>query len=372
MKRKKRVMIACYLDGLANSIRPLKIQKYLKKKDFEVILIDTLSHFFRTAKYNFYNFWKKRMGNSRLRYFEQFPLLADMALTAEVLLFLMAHHKYDAIICEDIKTGYLFLKDIGCLKILDLAAPWSVELENGYELYKKGLIDKKDINYSIYTRLNNDYLNKMRKTELKIYKSADHFSFHWHGYTDYVKQYIYDGNNLFRLDWGCSPKRAKAKWNSNVKIINLGYLGEYWVNKNLISYLTKLKVYPIHCYGKPKPIKHYGLTYKGYLSNSRFSEIIPMYQFGLVTITKDKLRRYGFSSKSFEYMSWALPVLMPEWRHSCPEEGHIFYNESRFIDVVKQFKTKQIWKAKSDEAYNYAQEHTWDKQLNPLLRILND
>ena len=89
----------------------------------------------------------------------------------------------------------------------------------------------------------------------------------------------------------------------------MGYLKGYWNNIPLLARLSQK--YEIDVYGGPKPPKKYGLNYRGYTPNT---DILAEYQFGLITITDDPLRRSSFSSKHLEYMNYGLPVLTPDWR----------------------------------------------------------
>ena len=364
-KASKRIIIVCHLDGLANSVRPKVVKEFLEKHGYETKLLNDMDYKFLKAKENF-----KLMNTKRpkkrllLEYYQKYPVIEDMEAYAETLLFYLNRENYDVIICESPLSSYIFNKKIDCLKIYDCPAPSSFELEIGYKFAKK-LKTPKDF----HSQFNHEYMQEFKKRELGVYKNVDHLCFHWQSYTEYIKKHFYRGDNIFTLDWGCFTKRKRAKWNIKPKIISLGNLGHYWVNKKLLSFLTKITPYDIDCYGKPRPKKFYNLNYKGHLQNL---DMLSHYQFGLVTITKDSLRRSSFSSKALEYVSYGLPVLMPRWRESKPEIGGcIYYNESDFISQIRTYLDRNKWKKKSDEAYEYAQRHSWDKQLQPLLDILD-
>lgn len=121
-------------------------------------------------------------------------------------------------------------------------------------------------------------------------------------------------------------------------------------------------------YGAPAPPKKYGINYKGYAH----PDVLSKYQFGLVTITKDRLRRWGFSAKHLEYLSYGLPVLVADWRKNLHLlKGSIPYNEKDFLGKIKKYSDKKEWQKMSDLAYKQSKKYSWDGVLEPLGKILN-
>jgi hypothetical protein len=49
--------------------------------------------------------------------------------------------------------------------------------------------------------------------------------------------------------------------------------------------------------------------------------VLLSYQAGLITCTRDELRRDGFSAKHLQYLAHGLPVLAPEWRRHPRHSG---------------------------------------------------
>jgi hypothetical protein len=363
---KKRVVVICSLDGFANSVRPVEIKKYLEKDGHTVTLINTsqsaktkrkdsiysiiLSGVNKTTGYLLLLCTKKYIKSifSPLHYFY---LILKMKIRAHKLYALLKDIHFDVIICENTYDSFVFTKIINRIKILDLPSPLADE-----------------IYYS--NQLSNYFYKKFNSFLNNIYIKADYLSFHWNSYTNYVRRNSYSGKNTFEMNWGCNPKKEidRARYNKNVKIVFLGKLSGEWVNKPLLSNLTKLYG-KIDVYGAPCPEKVYGLNYKGYAPSL---DVIKNYQFGLITISKDKLRKNSFSSKHLEYLSYGLPVLTPDWRKDpLLKDVSIYYNESNFLDVINIFSQKYKWKTMSNKCHEKAKAWEWEKALNPLKNVIN-
>lgn len=364
-----KIGILCTLDGFANSVRPLKIKEFLEKRGYHVKIIDTYfisrMHRKRDNKRSIFNSLPGLSLNKlRLYFLELKEFLASnkisdnsisskkiikrMKIRGEILYNLLKKESFDVVICENATDSYVLTKKLDCLKIYDCPTPSSDEI------FFSGKISKQD-------------QKELRDFEKIIYSKSNLVSFHWQTYKDYVQdEYSYKKDNLFILNWGTEPreKSVRAKYNKNPKVIFLGNLG-YWANLQLLSKLSKL--YPIDVYGSPEPDKKLELNYKGYTT----PKILSKYQFGLITLTKDKLRKYGFSAKNLEYISYGLPVLMPEWRRNMHLiKGHISYNEKNFLKKIKEYSNKDKWNKISNEAYQQAKEYTWEKNLVPLFKII--
>jgi hypothetical protein len=238
---------------------------------------------------------------------------------------------FNVVICETELDAYVFTKDIKCLKILDLAAPLADELYFGGKLF--GFMYR-----------------KLKNIEVRVYRKSDYLTFHICNY----------GCNL-------EPIAKKAKYSYPPKIVFLGNLDGPWNNLALLSELSKL--YPIDVYGGPKPSEKYHLNYKGYAPST---DIVSKYQFGLITITKDKLRKSSFSSKHLKYMSYGLPVFTPDWRKDKRlKKVSISYNEKNFLNRVSKYSDKTRWQRMSNMCYKQAKEWQWNLTLKPLLEIID-
>jgi hypothetical protein len=111
------------------------------------------------------------------------------------------------------------------------------------------------------------------------------------------------------------------------------------------------------------------LNYIGYAE----PDILKHYQLGLVTCTRDELRREGFSAKHLQYLAYGLPVLVPAWRrHLDLIHGSVPYHEQTFSSVIAGFADEAQWRRTSDVAYAQAQRLEWDKTLRPLEALLED
>ncbi len=329
-------------DLSANPVRAKEIKNFLESKDHIVKIYG-----FNPSSYLRYGYLTEPIWYLLGR--KQYMVNA-MKKWANIIGKIIKKEKFDAIICGYLLYAYVLTKDLDCLKIYDCPTP-AVD-----ELIYSGNYD-------------NEYLNKLRDLELKIYDKSDYVTFHWETYMDYVKKYVYSGNNLVALNWGCHPKEHRVDFYSSMpKIIYLGNLAGYWINENLLSYLTKISHYPIDVYGSPKPNKKYGLNYKGFAKNT---EIIRNYRFGLITITKDKLRCEGFSAKHLEYLSYGLPVFVPEWRQRLDIlKGSILYNEYTFSDLLEKYSYEDEWNKMSNISYQQAKNLDWNITLKNLDKII--
>ena len=356
----KNIIIIGNLDGYANSVRPVEIKNFLEKQGHKISILDT-HHLGRSSalgswKYLHYFIQtiitlENLLLSNLDKYFYFYFLIIDMKIRAFLVTKIIIKGNYDIVICENSLHTLITTKNIPCYIILDLPAPIAEELYYSNKL-----------SLNLYNKLNN--LFKV------IYKNADKVTFHWNIYNNYIKQNNYNGENIFELNWGCKPQPFinRAKYNIRPKIIFLGYLAGQWVNLPLLSKLSKL--YPIDVYGGPPPDKKWGLNYKGYAPSTG---VLKDYQFGLISISKDKLRKSSFSSKHLEYLSFGLPVLTPDWRKDTAlEDVSIFYNENNFLTVLKKYSEKKLWDEISERSFKKAKGWEWEKVLNPLCNIINN
>lgn len=363
-KSQKRVLIIYSSDGFANAIRTGKIKNFLEKRGYSVTLITTSNELgadtnkqnsgFQKLLKNAVPFLLSLSSKKYLRFIVSFflyhYLIFKMKYKAQALYKKISKENFDVIICENTYDSYLFTKKLHGIKILDLPSPLADEI------YYSNQFTHRD-----YKKFNM-FLNS-------IYKKADHISFHWNLYTNYVKKNLYNKKNLFEMNWGCEPKpeEKRAEYNKDARIVFIGYLGGEWVNKQLLAKLTKLYG-NIDVYGAPAPEKKYGLHYKGYAPTL---DVLKNYQFGLISISKDTLRRSSFSSKHLEYLSYGLPVLTPDWRIDPLLEGvSIYFNEDNFLDVLKKYSNKQVWKKMSHKSYQKAVQWEWENVLKPLEKVI--
>jgi hypothetical protein len=352
MKINNKILVLAYLDGFANSKRVAEIKTFLEGKGYIISVLNTMY----LGKISSLGLWRcfyyfiqliiiiKNLILNK-RHHDYYDIILDMKVRAFLLLKILNKTIFNCIICENIFDSYLFINKLNSTKILDCASPIADEL-----YYTDRL------SYSSYLKFN-IFLNR-------IYHNTDYLAFHWNLYTNYVRKNIYNGENIIEINWGCNSKEEnlRARYNKNPKIICLGYLAGKWVNLPLLSQLSK--VYEIDVYGGPAPDKKWGLNFKGYAPTV---DIIKNYQFGLITITKDELRKMSFSSKHLEYLSYGLPVLTPDWRKDpLLEDVSIYYNENNFLDAIKKYSHEKTWQEMSDKCYNQAKKWIWSETLKPL------
>lgn len=353
----KHIAILCSLDMFANTVRPLELKKQLIKKGYKVSLIsnteliENISSkliFVKQTRHEraIYSYFDK-MINGKLYFIY---LLLVLNFRARKLKKLIKEQSFDLLIIENHLQAFVAKYALNVPYILDLDVPYFDEL------YYTNKIDKWS-----YRKLISIYKD--------IYRKAKNVNFQWHTYSDYVKKTYYNGSNFIEFNFGCHQKSKllKAKFNKNPKIICMGYLGGKWVNLPLLSRLSKL--YPIDVYGGPEPDNKWGLNYRGYAPTT---DILSQYQFGLITISDDKLRRSSFSSKHLEYISYGLPVLTPEWRFDkILQKTSIYYNEKNFVKKIKDYSSEKKWQEISAMSFKTARKLNWISTLRPLLIAMN-
>jgi hypothetical protein len=364
----KRILIVCQLDRYANGLRPVEIQRFLAARGHEAVLANTyylsrsssVPGSFRSklprptpkrlalyaieaASVVFTRRWQ--FGRRRFSYH---VLAADYLLRRNILASSLRLDDFDLVICETPHDAGVLTVETSARTLYDCPTPWADEL------YLEG-------------RLTSRQHSKLRRLEARLFESVDHLAFWWESYARYaVAHYGVTGRNLLTLNFGCTPAGQRARFDHPPRIVYLGSLSSRFIDLPLLSRLTKL--YPkIDVYGAPRPDPSLGLNYLGYASPS----VLQQYQFGLVTSTRDELRRHGFSAKHPQYLAYGLPVLVPSWReHLDLLRGSVPYDEPTFVSVIDALSDERAWRRVSDEAYAQARRLAWDETLRPLERLL--
>lgn len=366
----KRVMIVCQLDRFANGERARHLYEFLGSRGHEVSLVDTA--YLGRASDGLQSFRSKapplsvpRFGLyvlevvSRLltrrwrwgrRHLSHYLLAADCRLRKQILS--STHHldDFDLVICLTPYDARILTAPTSARTWYDCPTPWADEL--WYE-----------------GRLTGRQHHRLRRVETELFERVDHLSFHWQTYGGYaVKHYGITGRNLVNLNWGCVPLRRRARFESPARVVYLGSLSSQFIDLRLLSRLARLYDH-IDVYGGPPPDPGLGLNYLGYASE----EVLESYQFGLVTCTRDELRREGFSAKHLGYLSCGLPVLVPAWRrHLELLRGSVPYDEQSFVSVIAALSDRRAWQCVSDEAYEQAQRLAYPRTLAPLDAVLRE
>jgi hypothetical protein len=364
----KRAVILVSLDGYANRVKPKQIELFLHKHGYSVTLFDTtalsrlstsgvgrrLPHpspsrfavFVLGAFYQVLN----RLPFQAAKNCVPYVMSALLRLRGKALSRMLSGKSYDLLICENnFDEGIFIYPRVAKIQVLDLPAPFAEELYYGLHFSTAGL-------------------HHLQSLEKAIYAKADHLSFHWHTYVEFVKQTKYQGSNFIDCSYGTTPKNKKAHFSKSPRIIFLGYLQGYWVNLPLLSDLCRR--YPnIDVYGGPEPPAEFKINYKGYAPTT---EILAEYQFGLITISDDLLRQHSFSSKHLEYISYGLPVFTPAWRKDIILDDSSIYFDSPadFAEQLAHFSNQESWELKSEQALATAQRLTWERALQNIASII--
>ncbi len=363
----KKAIILCNLDGFANSVKPQKIKHFLERNNYTTEIYSTVG-LSRLGSGKYTRFLPK-IGFYSIQLYclealHQFAVIQKNKLIGKIIISLILNkileirgkmlssdlsgEKFDLLICENNFDEAIADSRVAKIQILDLPSPLAEEKLYGDELTTKKYIQLRDF-------------------ERKMYHKADYLSFHWHTYADFVKKQKYNGNNFIDLGYGTNVKKIRARYSTKPKVVFLGYLGGYWNNLKLLEKLSTL--YPgIDVYGGPY-IPNLKINYKGYAPSV---DILASYQFGLITITNDPLRRNSFSSKHLEYFSYGLPVFTPAWRKdTILDDGSIHYDESNFVSLLNSYTDESKWEEKSASAIKIANNLSWEKALQPLENIIN-
>jgi hypothetical protein len=364
----KRVLIVCQLDQFANGVKPIEVERFLRERGHEVHLVNTyylsrasstprsfgsklphlgprraLLYAVQVAGRVFTRRWG--FGRRRLSYY---VLLADYRLRRSILSASLALDDYDLIICEIPHDAGILTVQTSARTLYDCPTPWADELY-------------------LEDRLTESEHRKLRHLETELYSGVDYLAFHWRSYARYaIERYGISGHNLVTLDWGCTPSTERARFSDPPRVVYLGSLSSKYIDLPLLSRLSKL--YPhIDVYGEPRPDPALGLNFLGYAPPT----VLGQYQLGVITCTKDELRREGFSAKHLEYLAYGLPVLVPAWRrHMDLLRGSVAYDEHTFCSVIDALSKRSEWQRVSDEAYAQAERLTWDQTLRPLDALL--
>lgn len=366
----RRVLIVAQLDGHANSVKPLAIEKYLRELGHDVHLVDTnclarasgrpgslgrmLPGSLRPARLTLYandvasKLLTRRRGFGR-RHLSYYVLMADHHLRRRILSGRLRPDDYDFVICETPFDSGVLTTAARAQTLYDCPNPWADEV------WCEG-------------RLTDRQHRRFRRWETRFLEGMEHLSFSWESYARYAQhQYGISGRNFVQLNWGCAPQEERARFADPPRVAYLGSLSSQFIDPELLARLARL--YPrLHVYGSPPPDPDLGLDYRGYAS----PDVLRDYQFGLITCTRDLLRREGFSAKHLHYLSYGLPVLVPGWRrHLDLLRGSVPYTEETFAAVIEGLRDPARWRRASDEAYEQARRLDWNLTLEPLRELLD-
>jgi hypothetical protein len=363
----KRVLLIAQVDGYANGVKPNAVERFLREQGHDVTLFN--SYYLSRASGRRGSLANKlpRLEPRRLgvyvleaislltrrsdwarRRLSYYVMMGDYLLRKRILSSMLPIDDFDMVICEHPQDAGLLTIETSAIRFYDCPDPYADEL------YDEGKLTKRQH-------------ARWRRIETELFETVDGLSFSWESYARYaLAHYGISGRNLTQLNWGCVPAAERARFASPPRVIYLGSLSSQYINLPLLSRLTKL--YPhIDVYGGPTPDPALELNYKGWAPPT----VLGDYQFGLITCTKDELRRDGFSAKHLDYIAYGLPVLVPAWRrHLDLLQGSVPYTEEDFLSVIESLSTEDAWRRMSDTAYTQAEALTWEKTLSPLDALL--
>lgn len=362
----KKAIIIASMDNYANGVKPRHLKNHLEQRGFKVALLESahrkslkgflsnLVHarnpFMYTCMAVLMTIAKKSKSDHLLKYVTSFFSVRAFEIYGEITSKRLRQSNADLVICESgLDIGFVAYDKTDAIKILDLPCPLAEEMYFGDMITERS-----------YRRL----VGK----EISYYKAADALSFHWHTYNDYVRRKKYDGDNIINMGYGTIKKDLTAMYSEEPKVIFLGLLNGYWVNLPLLEEIVKICP-NVDVYGGPKPPAHIKVNYKGYAPTL---DVMAEYQFGLITISKDELRKSSFSSKHLEYISYGLPVLTPEWREdNVLRPSSIYYKDAEDLKrKIAMYSDKVSWNKIHLESINLADELSWYNSFKKLDLLL--
>lgn len=352
------IFIINHFDRAANQERLEAVSKFLNDNNFTTKIIDSqelfdqkinhFSGFFVSPFYFIYYrlirllIYKLQLSSlSSLLYYLKFVYrgkLVSQTLKRQHAKICLIQSPEDLTSClNDPKTNYIY----------DLPTVLSEELKEG-----------KKINKYIF--------KKIRKLEHQVFQKNVPISFHWYSILNYAQKINLKPKNSFILNWGCYPQAKTSHYSLHPKIVHIGNVNSPWVNQKLLKQIQTKN--PVDIYSYEKPNIENDIKTLGFLKDlSKLSE----YQFGLITISKDKLRSNSFSAKHLTYISYGLPVFCPEWRQDpLLKSATIYYNENNFESQIKKYSQKKFWLKKHQAALKLAKKINWNQTLEPILPVI--
>lgn len=355
--RPRPIVIVNHQDHGANEQRMETFYKYLKDNHHHVIKIDSFVEFQKVIAskrylltYGFtllkYKVLKSLIGPDK-------AIVETMVLKAKIIdhiltklhtSFAIIQYPEDMLVCANKSRSYKTLYDSPTIFFKEL------------ELSEK---------FSKIT------IKQIKRYESAALSNSDFVSFHWYTYFKLAKNINFKVNHPTVLNWTCTPQTKLASYKPICRTIHIGKLNSYWVNPKLLSYIADNINLDIYSYETPDPQTYPSLkNFKGRYENET---VLSKYQFGLLTISDDDIRKSGFSAKYLLYLSYGLPVLCPSWRHDpLLSPATIYYNQSNIKTLIKKYQNPTLWQQKHQAALKLSKHLSTDNNLVKLLFITND
>lgn len=265
--------------------------------------------------------------------------------------------RFDALVGRGQAASHVFTRIQGPLKLLDMA-----NIDH-LELYYGGVVDLGQV-------------ERTYEREMEVFEAADRILCHHEVLTRFLADRLSDRPELawklLTVRMGCSPAARRARYDAAPRIVYAGS-AMYIQDPFLLASLARTSPFPLECYGPSDPNRSFlpsRLAYRGYAPDLSF---LADYQVGLITVSRDLLRRNSPSTKFADYFAHGLPVLFPEWMR----EGHEYagcaapYTEETYRDVAQAVAgCPATWQAMSERALEVSREVAWDHVLRPLADLL--
>jgi len=239
----RRVLIVAQLDGYANSVKPLAIERYLREQGYDVCLVDTiclarassargslgrmLPGSARPDKLALYandvasRVLTRRWGFGRRR-LSYYVLLTDHRLRRRILRTELALDDFDLVICETPYDAGVLTTPTSATTLYDCPNPWADEV----------------LNEGRFTPRQH---RRFRGWEKDFLEEMEYLSFSWETYGRYAQAtYGISGNNFLQLNWGCTPSAERARFACPPRVAYLGSLSGQFINLPLLSRLSRL------------------------------------------------------------------------------------------------------------------------------------
>jgi hypothetical protein len=277
-------------------------------------------------------------------------------LVADSLMSRVRSGRYDIVIARSQDVGTVLTRGIDGLAVYDMA---NVGFLEEYHAWGANLDDVEDT----YRR------------EVRLLESADVILSPHSALTEYFTRHFDERLNLAAktrtLRLGAEPAARTASFSNPPRIV---YAGSYYYIQDpyLLSELTKISPIPIDCYGFRNPNRSFLPAPLAYFGFQTTIDFLADYQFGLITVSRDALRKHSPATKFPYYFMHGLPVLFPEWMlegYDYPDCA-VPYNEGNFVEQVSGASNPMRWRAMNVAALARARTLTWDQVLQPLEEIV--
>lgn len=263
--------------------------------------------------------------------------------------------RFDVVVARGLHVGHVLPRDLPALKVFD----WlNVAYIEEYSTSEPDL----------------DAVDRCFARERRVLEASDLVVSVGEHLTSFVTNNVNVAGleaKLITAPLGGERAARTAAWAPTPRVV---YAGSYYPIQDpfLLSRLTALSPFDLHCYGPKPPADGHlptRLRYRGYAPSEDF---LADYQVGLITVARDRLREVSPSTKLPYYFAHGLPVLFPEW----VKEGYdypgcaVAYTEENFAERLRQMTERSQWQRLSAAALEAAARRSWEITLAPLVEAI--